>query len=149
AAGEPADVRDARAQLVESQARQRLAAQQVNRLEALARGAVAPRKELEAAHAEQVSADAAVARARQVLASFGQAAERAPTAAGETWVIAQLVQSSLALVHAGAHVQFVADAFAGRSFDGTVDAAPAYVDPNTGVAPVRLRVANPEQALLP
>jgi len=63
--GEPPEVRDARTQLVEAEARQRLAAQQVERLEALAKGAVAPRKELDAARAELAGAQAAAARARE------------------------------------------------------------------------------------
>ncbi len=44
AEAEPPEVRDAWAQLAEAEAQQRLAHEQVTRLEALARGAVAPRK---------------------------------------------------------------------------------------------------------
>jgi multidrug efflux pump subunit AcrA (membrane-fusion protein) len=149
AEAEPAEVRDARAQLAEAEARQRLAEQQLVRLEALARGAVAPRKELEAAHAEQASAVAAAARARQVLASFGSDVGRTPLVAAETWVIAQLMQTDVGRVQAGADARFAADAFAARRFDGQVDAAPAYVDPTTRTAPVRLRVRDPERVLRP
>lgn len=149
AAGEPPEVRDARTQLAEAQARQRLAQQQVSRLEALARGAVAPRKELEAAHAEQATAEAAATHARQVLASFGTDAQQRPLAADEAWVIGQVVQPDLGRVEAHAATRFVADAFPNRTFDGQVDAAPAYVDPATRMAPTRLRTRDPEHALRP
>jgi len=58
-AGEPAEVRDARAALAEAEARRTLAAQQLRRVEALVPGAVAPRRELEAARAEVAAAEAA------------------------------------------------------------------------------------------
>ncbi len=149
AEGESPEARDARTQLAEAEARQRLAAQQVSRLEALAQGAVAPRKELDAARAEQDSAAAAVARARQALAAFGSPAQRTPLAGGQAWVIAHVVQLDLARVTAGAAVGFVADALPDRSFDGHVDAAPAYVDPTTRTAPVRVRVSDPDATLRP
>ena len=147
--GEPPEVRDARTQLVEAEARQRLAAQQVERLEALAKGAVAPRKELDAARAELAGAQAAAARARQVLASFGTDSDHSPITRDETWVIAHVMQSDLGHVRAHAPARFTADAFADRAFDGTVDAAPGYVDPATRTAPARLRVQDSEHVLRP
>ena len=149
AEGEPPEVRDARAQLAEAEARQRLAAQQVQRLEALARGAVAPRKELEAARAEEVSAAVAADKARKVLATFGTDPGRAPLAADETWVIAHVPQLDLARIEARAETRFAADAFPGRIFSGLVDAAPPYVDPATRMAPVRVRVRDAEHLLRP
>jgi HlyD family secretion protein len=149
AEGEPAEVRDARTQLAEAEARQRLAAQQVQRLELLARNAVAPRKELEAARAEEVSAAAAADKTRKVLASFGTDSGRAPLAAEETWVIAQVPQADVARIAARAETRFAADAFPGRIFDGRVDAAPPYVDPSTRMAPVRVRVRDAEHVLRP
>lgn len=149
AAGEPPEVRDARTQLAEAHARQRLAQQQVSRVEALAQGAVAPRKELDAARAEQASAEAAAARARQVLATFGTDAESSPLAADETWVIAQILQPDLGRVEARTAARFVPDAYPSRTFDGQVDAAPAYVDLATRTAPVRLRVHDKEHLLRP
>jgi cobalt-zinc-cadmium efflux system membrane fusion protein len=149
ATGEPPELRDARTQLAEAEARQQLAAQQVRRLEALARGAVAPRKELDAARAEEASAAAATARARQVLASFGTSAERQPLSADETWVIAQVFQPDIARVATGAGARFVPDAFPSQTFAGTVDGAPAYVDPSTYTAPVRLRIHDPAHVLRP
>jgi HlyD family secretion protein len=142
-------VRDARTQLAEAEARQKLAAQQTQRLEALARGAVAPRKELDAARAEESSATAAAARARQILASFGTDAEHKPLAADETWVIAQAVQPDIARIAAGAAARFEADAFPSRTFEGFVDTAPTYVDPITYTAPVRLRIHDPVHVLWP
>jgi len=147
--GESAEVRDARAQLAEGEARQRLAAQQVARLEALAKGAVAPRKELEAARAEQASAEAAAARARQVLASFGTDGDHPPLTRDETWVIAQVVQADLGRVRPHARARFSADAFADRQFEGTLDATPGYVDPATRTAPARVRLHDPEHVLRP
>ncbi len=148
AEGDPAPVRDARSQLAEAEARRRLAEQQVRRLEALGQ-AVAPRKELEAARAEQAAAAAGAARAGAVLAAFGEAPGRSPLAAGETWAIAHVVQSDVGRVEAGAPCRFSADAYPARSFAGEVDAAPGYVDPATGSAPVRLRLRDPDHLLRP
>jgi hypothetical protein len=149
AEGEPPEVRDARAQLAEAEARRLLAAQQVQRLDALARGAVAPRKELEAARAEESAAAAAADKARKVLAAFGGDPARTPLGPGETWVIAQLAQVDVARVEARAEASFTADAFRGRTFSGAVDAAPPYVDPSTRMAPVRVRVRDVEHVLRP
>jgi hypothetical protein len=148
--GETPEVRDARAQFAEVQARRALAEQQVQRLEVLARGAVAPRKELEAARAEAASAGAAAARAGRVLAVFGAD----PTAGealrhGETWVLAHVVQSDAGGLAAHAAVRFVADAFPERTFVGEVDAPPAYVDPTTQTAPVRIRLVAAADVLRP
>jgi len=149
AEAEAPEVRDARAALAEAEARRTLAAQQVERLTALARGAVAPRKELEAARAEETSAAAAAARARHVLAVFGPGAGGTSLAPDETWLMANVVQSDLAAVAAGAEARFVPDAFPGRAFAARVDAAPAYVDPATRLAPVRVRVRDPGRVLRP
>ena len=149
AAGESPDVSEARTQLAEAEARRQLAAQQVARLENLSQGAVAPRKELEAARAEEASAGAAVARARQVLAAFGSQAARAPLGGDETWVIAQVMQLDVESIAADAAARFTADAFPGRAFDGRVDAVPTYVDPATRTAPTRLRLRDREHVLLP
>jgi Barrel-sandwich domain of CusB or HlyD membrane-fusion len=149
AEAEPPDVRDARTQLAEAAARQQLATQQVARLEALSQGQVAPRKELEAARADEASATAATARARAVLAGFGAAAGRAPLAADETWVIAQLTQPDVLAVTAGADARFTPDALRSQSLAGRVDAPPAYVDPASRTGPVRIRVRDPEHRLRP
>jgi len=147
-AAEPPDVRDARAALAEAEARRRLAEQQVSRLETLANG-LAPRKELDAARAELASAAATAARARQALAAFGADERRGALAAGETWVIAHVLQLDVARIAADAAARFLPDAYPGRTFTGRVDAAPAYVDPATRTAPVRVRVRDPDALLRP
>ena len=143
------DARDAHTQLADAEAKHRLAVQNVRRLEELARGAVAPRKELEAARADEASTAAAVERARLVLASFGSAGSQTPLAPDEVWMIAQLVQQQIAMVAAHAGADVVADAFPGRTFAAEVDATPTYVDPTSHTAPVRLRVKDPEHLLRP
>ena len=52
-------------------------------------------------------------------------------------------------MEAGAPCRFSADAYPGRPFAGEVDAAPGYVDPATGSAPVRLRLRDPDHLLRP
>jgi len=146
--GEPTELRDARTQVAEAEARQRLADEQLRRLSALA-PAVAPRKELDAARAEADGAAAALARGRQALAAFGDAESRPALPAGQAWVIARIVQRDLPAVAAGAGVRFTADALPDGSFTGQVDAPAAYVEPDTRTAPVRLRVQDPGQALRP
>jgi hypothetical protein len=146
---EPPAMRDARTALAEAEARRTLAAQQVRRLEALADAAVAPRKELEAARAEEASAAAAAARARQVLAGFGTDREHGALGPGEVWVIAQVMQVDAVRVDAGGDATFVADAFPGSRFVARVDAGAAFVDPATSTAPVRLRVRDPGGQLRP
>ncbi|MFN8543587.1 MAG: efflux RND transporter periplasmic adaptor subunit [Candidatus Binatia bacterium] len=147
--GEPPEVRDARRELLEAEARERQAAQQAARLEGLSKGAVAPAKDLEAARADAAAAAATAGRARQALAAFGTAVAQQPLAAGERWAIAQVAQRDLALIASGGAATLVADAFPGRTFAARVDAAAAYVDPATRAAPVRLRVADPEGVLRP
>jgi len=149
AAEEPPEVRDARTQLAQAEAKQALAAQQVRRLEELARGGVAPQKELEAARADGASAAAEVARAQRAFAAFGGGAARGGLAPDETWVIAHLAQTGVARVETGGEATFVPDAFPGAPFPGRIDAAPAYVDPTTRTAPLRLRVRDPEHRLRP
>ena len=80
---------------------------------------------------------------------FGEAPDRSPLAPGETWAIAHVVQSDVGRVEAGAPCRFSADAYPARSFAGEVDAAPGYVDPATGSAPVRLRLRDPDHLLRP
>jgi hypothetical protein len=145
----PPEVRDAEAQLADAEAKHHLAVQQVTRLDELAKGAVAPRKELEAARAEEASTAAAAARARAVVASFGAAAPEAALAPDETWVMAQVVQAEVGRVGVHAAAELVADAFPGRTFAGEIDGAPTYVDPTSKTAPVRLRVKDPQHVLRP
>ena len=144
-----AEVRDAQTQLAQAEARRRLAAQQVRRLEELAKGAVAPLKELEAARADAAAASAEAARASKVLAGFGADQDHAPLADGEQWVIARVAQVDVPHIAAGAAAAFSADAFPERELPARVDAGPAYVDPATRTAPVRLRVRDPAQQLRP
>lgn len=148
-AGEPAEVRDARSERAAAEARRVLAVQQTQRLQALTRGAVAPRRELEAARAEEASAAAAAARAQQVLDAFGSSGEGEALAGGEAWVIGRVVQRDLPRIERGAEARFVADALADRPLAGRVDAPPAYVDPATRLAPVRVRVQDPDRGLRP
>lgn len=144
----PPAVRDARTALAEAEARQRLASEQLRRLTDLARGAVAPRKELDAARAEEATAAALAARARQTLAAFGAAAPSVEPGAGP-WLIAQVAQPDVAHVRAGAPARFTPDAYRDRTLAARVLAPPAYVDPTTGTAPVRLQVDDPDHLLRP
>ena len=144
-----AEVRDARTQLAQAEARRHLAEQQVRRLEELAKGAVAPRKELDAAHAEEAAASAEAARAAKALAAFGGDKDHAPLGADEEWVIAHVPQTDMPSIEAGAEAAFSPDAFPGSELAARVDAAAAYVDPATRTAPVRLRVRDPAQQLRP
>src|SRR5262249_44875786 len=120
-AAEPPDVRDARAALAEAEARRRLAEQQVSRLETLANG-LAPRKELDAARAELASAAATAARARQALAAFGADERRGTLAAGETWLIAHVLQLDVGRIAAGAAARVLPGADPGRTVTGPVAA---------------------------
>lgn len=147
--GETPEYRDAVTAFTEARARLTLAVQQVERLTALTSGAVAPAKELEAARAEKDSALAAAARAQRALESFGAGSTAGARAPDETWAIARVVQSDVAAVTADAEVRFLADAFPGRAFVGRVDQVPGYVDPTTHLAPVRVRVRDPERVLRP
>jgi Barrel-sandwich domain of CusB or HlyD membrane-fusion len=145
--GERAEVRDARAQLAEAEARAKLAAEQTARLQVLARGGVAPRKELEIAQAEHASATAAAARARAVLGSFGSTTP-APALAGEAaWVMAEVPQDDVGRVRPGATATFEMDA--GRTLAGSVEAAAAYVSTSTRTGSVRLRIRDPQKMLRP
>ena len=148
AEAEPPTLRDARTQLEEAQARERLAAQQLRRVEELSE-VVAPRKELEAARAEQAAAVASAERARMALAAFGARARGTALAREETWASAQILQRDVARVEAAAPVRFRADAYPGRSFEGRVDAVPAFVDPAAGSGPARVRLRDPEHLLRP
>ena len=147
-AGEPPEMADARAAFAAADARRELAARQVRRLEALA-GGVAPRKDLDAARAEEAAAAAAAARARQALAPYGFDAPRGPLGVDEAWLIAHVLERDVPSVEAGAGSRFVPDALRAAALSARVDAAPAYVDAATRTAPVRLRVHDPTHALRP
>lgn len=146
---EAAAVRDARASVAEAEARLRLAQDQVTRLDQLVRGGIAPRKELEAARAEEATARAGATRARAILASFGGDVAGGGQAPRGPWIIAQLAQADALAVGPDAPARFRADALPAQEFQGRVDAAPTYVDAATRTAPVRLRVDDPGQVLLP
>jgi Barrel-sandwich domain of CusB or HlyD membrane-fusion len=148
AEAEPTEVRDARTALADAEARRRLAAQQVQRLERLA-GAVAPQKELDAARAEEAAATAAATRARNVLGGFGTDAAGGALDPGEHWVIARVMEVDVGRVERGGDVRFEADAYPGATFTGRVDAPPSYVDPASHTAPVRLRVRDGDARLRP
>src|SRR5439155_1257599 len=122
AEGEPPEVRDARTALIEAEARRALTAQQLRRLEALA-GGVAPRKELDAARAEEAAAAASAARARAILAAFGADAARTALGPTERWLIARVMQVDVPHVGGGAEASFVADALPSARFAASVDAA--------------------------
>lgn len=148
AEAEPTEVRDARTALADAEARRRLAAQQVQRLERLA-GAVAPQKELDAARAEEAAATAAATRARNVLGGFGTDAAGGALDPDEHWVIARVMEVDVGRVERGGDVRFEADAYPGATFTGRVDAPPSYVDPASHTAPVRLRVRDGDARLRP
>ena len=143
------EARDARSELAAAEARARLAAQQSTRLRALAPGDVSPRKDLEAALAEEASARAAVERARQVVAALGGAPDALPLDATTVFVVARVPQESIGLVAQGAPATFVADAAGQPTLAGTDEAAPAYVDAASRTAPARVRVADPAHRTLP
>jgi len=143
------EVRDTRALLTEAEARRRLAFEQLQRLEPLARGSIAPRKELEAARAEEAAATAAAERAQTALSAFGRGDTARPLAAAEAWVVAQVLQTDIGRCAPGSAVEFVADAFPGRTFRGSLEASPSYVDPATRMAPAPLRLADADGVLRP
>jgi hypothetical protein len=147
--GERPEVRDARTQLAEAEARAQLAAEQTARLQALTRGGVAPQKELEIAQAERATAHAAAERARAVLAAFGSPTPRAALAGEEAWVMAEVLQDDVARIRPDAAAGFENDLLRGHALVGRVEAAPAYVSTSTRTAPVRLRVRDPEKVLRP
>ena len=146
--GDPNELRDARAQVVEAKARERVAADSLRRLQALS-PSVAPRKDLETAQADATTAKVALERAEQALAGFGDDAGRAPLAADEAWAIAQVVQLDLPGIASGAEARFAADAIPGHTFAARVDGDASYVEPTTRTAPVRLRVKDPDGVLRP
>jgi Barrel-sandwich domain of CusB or HlyD membrane-fusion len=147
AEAEPPAARDARAALAQAETRLTLARQQVRRLEALV--GVAPRKELEAARAEEAAAAMEVARLRQAVAAFGGADPKETLAHDDAWVIAQVLQRDVLQLETGGRATFVPDAFVEVRFEGRIDAPPAYVDPASGTAPARLRVRDPAARLRP
>lgn len=146
---EPAEVREARTSLAEAAARQQLAGEQVARLRALGAGSIAPRKELDAALAEQAAAAAVATRARQALAAFGAIMTRVSPGPSAVWVLAQVTQADVTRIAKGAPARFRPDALRDDTFEGTVDEAPTYVDPVSRTAPVRLRLADAAGVLRP
>jgi multidrug efflux pump subunit AcrA (membrane-fusion protein) len=147
--GERSEVRDARTQLAEAEARATLAAKQTARLQDLTRGGVAPEKELEVARAERATAGAAVESARAALAAFGNASPAAALAGNEIWVIAEVPQDDVGSVGRGASVTFETKGPGGPALAGRVEAAATYVSPTTRTAPVRLRLRDPAKLLHP
>jgi hypothetical protein len=142
------EARDARSDLAAAEARLRLASQQVTRLRALAPSEVSPRKDLEAALAEEASARAAADRARQIVDALG-GATGAPAGAAVTWIVARVPQEVAPLVETGATADFVADLAGRPSVAATVAEPPTYVDPASRTAPVRVRTATRDPRLLP
>ena len=149
AEGEAVEVRDARTALAEAEARRTLAAQQTRRLEGLVAQGVAPRKDFEAARAEEASAAAAAERARKVLAAFGGNAAGGPADPRALSVIARVMQIDVSRIDPKAEASFVADAFPGERFAGSVDSGPTYVDAATQTAPVLVRVHDEDARLRP
>jgi hypothetical protein len=143
------EARDARTELTTAEARLRLAIQQTARLRALAPGDVSPKKELEAALAEEASARAAAEHARQIAATLGGTAETGAVDGGGAWLVARVPQEAVGLVVAGAPARFTPDAGDRSSFAAAVAAPPSYVDAASRTAPVRVRATDPERRLLP
>jgi multidrug efflux pump subunit AcrA (membrane-fusion protein) len=146
--GATPEARDARNDLVAAEARLRLAEQQTERARALAPGNVAPRKDLEAALAEETSARAAAARARQVVDALGGVDPPAGERRGP-WVVARVPQERMPAVVAEAPASFTADVEGRPVVPGVVDAAPTYVDSTSRTAPVRIRTDDAAHRLLP
>jgi len=142
------EARDARDQLVAAEARLRLASQETMRRRALSPGDVSPRKELEAAIAEETSARAAADRARQIASSLGDT-EPAAAPRGAVWLVAQVPQEVVELVLAGSPAHFTADVLERPTFAAEVTTAPSYVDPASRSAPVRVRAFDPDGRLVP
>jgi len=141
------ETRDAHNDLLSAEARLRLATQQATRLRALSPSDLSPRKDLEAAIAEETSARAAALRARQVAENLGGADEVAAPDPNAVWIVARLPQELVLQVRAGAPASFVADVESRPTFRGAVVAPPAYVDPASRTAPTRVRVESAEQLL--
>jgi cobalt-zinc-cadmium efflux system membrane fusion protein len=146
--GSTPEARDARHDLEAAEARLHLAEQQTARARALAPGNVAPRKDLEAALAEEASARAAAERARQVVDAFGGAAPPSPQGRA-AWVVARVPQESMPAVVAEAAAAFTADVEGRPVVGGVVDAPPSYVDTTSRTAPVRIRTDDAAHRLLP
>jgi hypothetical protein len=146
--GSTPEARDARNDLAAAEARLRLAEQQTARARALAPGNVAPRKDLEAALAEEASARAAAARARQVVETLGGVEPPAP-ARRAPWIVARVPQEHIPAIVADAPAAFTADVEGRPVVPGVVDAAPSYVDAASRTAPVRIRTDDPAHQLLP
>lgn len=142
------EARDAYNDLAAAEARLRLAEQASARVQALAPGNVAPRKDLEAALAEEASARAAAEHARQVIAGLGGAP--APSSDTHTlWVVARVPEESMPAVAAGAPATFTADVEGRPVAAGVVDGPPSYVDPTSRTAPVRIRIQGDMPGLVP
>jgi membrane fusion protein, copper/silver efflux system len=65
----------------------------------------------------------------------------------DLWLIAEVQEQDLGLVHPGQSVEAQFTAFPGRSFDGKVEFIYPSLSPETRTAPVRIVIPNPDQAL--
>ncbi len=142
------EARDARNDLAAAEARLRLAEQQTTRVRALAPGNVAPRKDLDAAVAEEASARAAAEHARRVLDAVGGPAPPAGQQRGP-WIVARVPQERMPAIVADAAAAFTPDVDGRPVVAGTVDAPPSYVDSTSRTAPVRIRTEETAERLLP
>src|SRR5205823_4919077 len=113
-------------------------------------------KQSERGHAERSrevpgveTAPAATEPVQELVRAFATVVADEQLADGEQWVIARVAQVDVPHIAAGAAATFSADAFPERELPARVDAGPAYVDPATRTAPVRLRVRDPAQQLRP
>jgi hypothetical protein len=143
------EARDARNDLAAAEARLQLATQQAARLRALSPGDVSPRKELDAAVAEETSARAAAEHARAVATALGAALDDHHATAVGTYLVARVPQDSVSLVAGGAPAQFFPDVASRTPIAATVTAAPSYIDTTSRSAPVRVQVTDTDVRLLP
>ena len=65
------------------------------------------------------------------------------------WLIANVYQRDLPLLHRGEHLVFVSDAYPGKEFDATVTTIAGSLDPQTHTALVRAIVQNTNLTLHP
>lgn len=63
------------------------------------------------------------------------------------WFLGRVFEKDLGRVHVGAKASVIVDAFPATSFDGTVEALGAQVDPLTRTVTVRIRVSNHDDLL--
>ncbi len=67
----------------------------------------------------------------------------------QVWVIAQVFESDLALVHQGLPVQVAISYLPGSAYAGTIDYVYPILDPDTRSARVRIRLGNADHRLMP